>query len=145
MDNQAQQNCQSEDAKNERGDIGLDVEQRNRLLEQINTVMDDVSVIANPDFNLNKLADMVGSNTRYVSWVINDSYNKSFKVLRNERRIHEACKRLSDREHYGNMTIQAIYEELGFNAASSFIQAFKNVCGMTPSVYQKLAEQKDKE
>lgn len=125
--------------------IGLTNEQRNRLLEQIATIMDDVTVIACPDFNLSKLADMVGSNTKYVSWVINDAYNKSFKVLRNERRIHEACKRLSDREHYGNMTIQAIYEELGFNSASSFIQAFKNVCGMTPSVYQKLAEQKERE
>lgn len=36
------------------------------------------------------------------------------------------------------MTIQAIYEELGYNSAASFIQAFKKVNGMTPSVYQKL-------
>lgn len=144
IDNQSQTDiADTDDAKNKRTGIGLNTEQASRLLEQINSVMDDISVISKPDFSLIKLSEMVGSNTRYVSWVINDAYGKNFKILRNERRIREACKRLSDHENYGNLTIQAIYEDLGFGSASSFIQAFKNVCGMTPSEYQKLSEQKD--
>ena len=121
-----------------RSEIALNEEQRNRLLNSITTIMEDVSVISNSDFNLSTLADMVSSNTKYVSWIINKTYNKNFKTLLNEYRIREACRRLTDREHYGNMTIQAIYEELGYNSAASFIQAFKKVNGMTPSVYQKL-------
>ena len=51
-----------------------------------------------------------------------------------------ACKRLSDKEHYGNITIQAVYEEVGYTNAASFIRAFKKEMGMNPSVYQKLEE-----
>lgn len=124
--------------RDERTGIGLDEEQCNRLLNSITTVLEDVSLISSSDFNLSVLADKVGSNTKYVSWVINETYHKNFKTLLNEYRIREACKRLTDRKHYGNMTIQAIYEDLGYNSAASFIQAFKKVNGVTPSVYQKL-------
>lgn len=128
----------SKEEGTERSDIGLDEEQRTRLLNSIATVMEDVELISSSDFNLSMLADKVGSNTRYVSWVINETYGKNFKTLLNEYRIREACKRLTDNEHYGNMTIQAIYEDLGYNSAACFIQAFKKVNGVTPSVYQKL-------
>lgn len=121
--------------------VGLDKEQMGTLLKRIMKVMGDNDIISKPDFSLNILADMVGSNTKYVSWVINDTYGKNFKTLLNEHRIREACKRLSDSEHYGNMTIQAIYEEVGYTNAVSFIRAFKKVNGMTPSEYQKISEQ----
>lgn len=120
----------------------LSEEQKNLLLNKINTVMADMSVISRSDFNLNTLAQMVGSNTKYVSWAINDVYGKNFRQFLSEYRIREACRRLSDKEHYGNMTLQAIYEELGYNSAASFIQAFKKVNGMTPSTYQRLMTNK---
>ena len=121
--------------------VNIDEEQRNKLLNSITTVMNDVEVISRSDFSLQMLADMVESNTKYVSWIINDTYKKNFKTLLNEHRIREACRRLADTEHYGNMTIQAIYEELGYNSAASFIQSFKKVNGITPSMYQKLRQQ----
>lgn len=133
------------DGNDSHNDIGLDTEQINRLLSKITDVMKDIATISRSDFNLNMLAQMVGSNTKYVSWIINDTYGKNFKTFLNEHRIREACIRMSDTEHYGNMTIQAIYEELGYNSAASFIQAFKKVNGMTPSVYQRLARQKEEE
>ena len=120
----------------------LSEEQKDLLLNKINTVMADMSVISRSDFNLNTLAQMVGSNTKYVSWAINDVYGKNFRQFLSEYRIREACRRLSDKEHYGNMTLQAIYEELGYNSAASFIQAFKKVNGMTPSTYQRLMANK---
>lgn len=128
----------SDNRIDQRSSISLSEEQRNRLLNSITTVMNDVAIISRSDFNLNMLADMVDSNTKYVSWIINDTYKKNFKTMLNEYRIHEACRRMSDTEHYGNMTLQAIYEELGYNSAASFIQSFKKVNGMTPSQYQKL-------
>lgn len=125
------------------GDALLSKEQANLLLRRIVKVMGDISVISDPDFSLNMLAEAVGSNTRYVSWVINDTYNKNFKNLLNEHRIREACRRLSDSEHYGNVTIQAIYESVGYTNAVSFIRAFRKINGMTPSEYQSLvAEQR---
>lgn len=74
--------------------------------------------------------------------VINETYGKNFKTYLNEFRIREACRRLTDTEHYGNMTIQAIYQELGYKTAASFINAFRKVNGVTPSQYQKLSQTK---
>lgn len=127
-----------EEHEDQRTGLGLNEELRNRLLNSITTILEDVSVISNSDFNLSMLAEKAGSNTKYVSSIINDVYGKNFKTVLNEYRIREACRRLTDKDHYGNMTIQAIYEELGYNSAASFILAFKKVNGMTPSVYQKL-------
>lgn len=122
-----------------RNDIGLTQDAADSLLNKILAVMENIDVIAKPDFNLSQLAQMVESNTKYVSWTLNDVYGKSFKTLLNEYRIREACKRLKDTETYGGMTIQAIYKDLGYSSASNFITAFKKVNGMTPSVYMKLS------
>lgn len=129
---------QADDNLKKQQGISLGEEQRNRLLNSITSVLENVKVIARSDFNLNMLADMVGTNTKYVSWVINDTYGKNFKTLLNEYRIREACRRMADREHYANVTIQTIYEELGYSSAAGFINAFRNVNGMTPSAYLKL-------
>ena len=128
---------QADDNLKKQQGISLGEEQRNRLLNSITSVLENVEVIARSDFNLNMLADMVGTNTKYVSWVINDTYGKNFKTLLNEYRIREACRRMADREHYANVTIQTIYEELGYSSAAGFINAFRNVNGMTPSAYLK--------
>lgn len=111
-----------------------------QLLSLINDAMSDIKVISNPDFSLQMLADMVGSNTNYVSRVINNSYQKNFKTLLNERRIREACHKLSDRKQYAGYTMQVIYEEVGYKNASSFIRAFKKIYNMTPSEFQRLSD-----
>ncbi len=115
------------------------------LLSLINDAMNDTSVISNPDFSLQMLAEMVESNMSYVSRIINNSYQKNFKTLLNERRIQEACHKLTDRQHYGSYTMQVIYEEVGYKSASSFIRAFKRIYNMTPSEYQKVAIEKENE
>ncbi len=115
--------------------------QMKTLLAKIIKVMDDTKAIAKPDFSLNTLAEAVGSNTKYVSQIINETYGKNFKTLLNERRIREACRRLADRNNYEKMTIQAVYEEVGYTNAVSFIRAFRKVNGMTPSEYLKISRE----
>lgn len=132
-----QENKPQAQAKDERTGTTMGDEQKNRLLKSIMEVMGDVAVISAPDFDMKQLAERVGSNQNYVSYVINDTYGKNFRTLLNEYRIREAVKRISDREKYGNVTMQAIYEELGWKSAASFISAFKKVNGMTPSEYQR--------
>ena len=77
---------------------------------------------------------------KYVSAVVNQVYQKNFKILLNEYRVREACRRLQDEEHYGNMTIQAIAETVGYHNVNNFIVAFKRVMGMPPSKYKQLAK-----
>lgn len=117
----------------------LSPEQTDILLRRIRKVLNESQDPFNQDFSLNSLAQSVKSNTKYVSWVINETYGKNFKTLLNEIRVREASKMLEDHETYGNYTIQAISEEVGYKSSTNFIIAFKKLVGMTPSVYQKLS------
>lgn len=116
-----------------------------KLLQDINAVMEDVNIISRQDFSITSLADAVGSNVKTVSAVINDTYGKNFKTYLNEYRVREACRRLADNEAYGNLTIKAIAESVGYNSINNFIIAFKRIVGMTPSAYQKVARMGEKE
>lgn len=129
----------TENSKNEkRTDIGISQEQETELLDSIMAIMEDIDIICKPDFGMTTLVNLLHSNTSYVSWCINDSLGKNFKTLLNEHRVKEACRRLSDTERYGRLTVQAVYEDLGYKSASNFIKAFKTIVGMTPSQYQKI-------
>lgn len=118
--------------------VPMSEDQRQQLLNKVISVFSDIHTISNPNFNLSMLTTAVDSNPKYVSWIINNEYGDNFKSVLNKFRITEACRRLADWEHYGNLTIQTIYKELGYGNATSFIKAFKKEVGMTPSQYLKL-------
>lgn len=120
----------------------LDQESKDRLFNQIKRVMDDMSIICKPDFSLQQLADLVGSNYKYVSQVLNECYGKSFKQVLNEQRVREACRMFNDTERYGNLTIEAIAANLGFNSRSNFTVTFKRITGISPSDFMKMAKEK---
>lgn len=107
------------------------------IRQKIEQVMENTALISNPDFALSHLAVEMGYNVNYVSRAINTIFGKSFKQLLTEYRIRQACRLLSDADN-SKLTIQAIYEAVGYRAASSFISAFKKEMGMTPSVYLRL-------
>lgn len=109
------------------------------IMAKIEEALDNPEIISNPDFDLDILAKIAGTNTKYVSMVINGSYRKNFKSLLNEYRIREASRRLVDKQNYGNLTIAAIAQSVGYKSVNNFIIAFKKVNGMTPSQYLKFA------
>lgn len=111
------------------------------MIQRITTILDDVDIISRQDFTLQMLANMLESNTSYVSWTINSTYGKNFKSLLNEARIREVTRRISDTDKYGNLTIQAIAQSVGYNSQTNFIKTFKRIIGMTPSMYQKLSRE----
>lgn len=124
------------------GGVDMTQEQADALLAKINEIINTPEIISDPELSLKTIADIANSNTKYVSFVINKTYNKNFRTYINEKRIMEACRMLSDDEHYGYMTIQAIYEEVGYTNATSFNRTFKKINGMTPAMYKKLAAKK---
>lgn len=123
----------------------LPKKQADILLMSIAHVMEDSDTVCNPDFSLSTLAQLVGSNTKYVSWVINKNYGKNFKTYLNEYRIRTASQLLVDTNKFGNLTIAGIAEKVGFKSPASFHQAFKKIYAMTPAAYIKLAMQKDED
>lgn len=121
---------------------GLSEEIRDELLRKIDDIMSRPEAFCSNDFTLQKLSVMTNSNTAYVSQVINETKGKSFNVYVNEKRVYEARKRLTMDPEYSRYTISAISESVGFRSLSSFNTAFKNITGMTPSVYKQMAAQK---
>ena len=120
----------------------LDQESKDRLFERINHVMDDITIICKPDFSLQQLATLVGSNYKYVSQVVNERYGKSFKQVLNEQRVREACRILNEANQSAHLTIEAIAANLGFNSRSNFTVTFKRITGISPSDFMKMSKGK---
>ena len=111
------------------------------LMEKITAVMESSDEIFGEDFSRQRLAELVGSNSKYVSRAISASKRGSFYALLNEYRIKEACRRLMDREHYGSYTIESIGYGVGFRSRSNFNAVFKDIVGLTPSAFLKLCRE----
>lgn len=111
------------------------------ILKKISHIMENTKDFCDCGFTLDKLSKTVGSNTRYVSHIIHEKYNKSFPSFLNEYRIKEAQMRLLDTENYGNYTIKTIAESVGYKSLSGFITIFKSYTGISPAIYQKMASQ----
>ena len=122
----------------------LSDEDKQQLLARIQEVMDSNPEIFTPDFTLERLATLLGSRYKYVSQVINEHYQQNFNTFLNSYRIKEACKRMGDVKNYGNYTIEAISESVGFKSRSTFVSSFKRITGLTPSQYQHLAQREAK-
>lgn len=119
----------------------LTEEQKEKLIKDINLVLEEGAGYCDSDFSLERLSGLVGSNSRYVSQVINDTYNKNFRTFINEYRIREVQRRLLNTAEYGNFTIKAVAESVGYKSQANFITSFKKVTGMSPSIFQKLAKE----
>ena len=117
----------------------LDDDEKELLTKRILKLLEETDEIYASDFNLNKLADLTGSNYKNVSQTINEQFGKNFNQLLNEYRIKEACRRLSDIEHFGHHTIEAIGQDVGFGSRSTFVTTFKKITGLTPSEFQHQA------
>lgn len=120
----------------------LSDEQRDRLLADIARVMESPEEFCRSDFSIDRLAQLVGSNSRYVSEAINDGYGKNFRTFLNEYRIKEAMTRLADSERFGGYTIKAISESVGYKSQANFIAVFTKLTGMKPSIYQKISKER---
>lgn len=117
-------------------------EERERIAKEILRVMEESEEICSSDFSIDRLASEIGSNSRYVSEVINEVFEKNFRTLLNEYRVRKAMLRLSDTANYGHFTIKAISESVGYRSQATFISVFTKYTGLKPSIYQKLALEK---
>lgn len=106
---------------------------------RIRQVLELDEEVFSADFSVRRLADIVGEKYWRVSQVINDEWGKNFNTVLAEYRILEACRRINDAEHYGHLTIEGIAQSVGIKSRSNFSNTFKQIVGMPPSEYLKLA------
>lgn len=119
----------------------LSEEKRSVILSAVNAILGREDLICNPDFSVERLAELSGFNSRYVSHILNETYECNFRTLLNKKRMDIARARIMDVDNYGNFTIQAIAESVGYKSTSSFVPLFRKHTGVTPSMFQKMAKE----
>lgn len=88
------------------------------------------------NFSAKKLAEELGTNTRYVSIVLSVRYHANYSTFINRLRIEEAMAMLTDRR-YASLKIEEISDVVGFANRQSFYRAFCQIAKMTPREYQE--------
>lgn len=116
-------------------------EDKSDLLHRIFIVMETSEEVFGEGFTLDRLSELVGDKRKNVSQVINEKYHTNFNGILSDYRIREACRRISDTEHYGNLTIEGIAQSVGFKSRTNFASVFKRYTGLTPSAYQRMTRE----
>ena len=118
-------------------------ESKDAIYQDIMRVMADTTIITNPNFTISQLADCIHSNQKYVSQVINERTGNNFSNLLASHRVDEACRRMENTEEFGNLTMEAVGQSVGFGSRASFFNAFKRFRGVSPSEYMKTQRDKN--
>lgn len=88
------------------------------------------------DYSAKKLAEDIGTNTRYVSAVVNVRFHMNYKSYVNKCRIDEAMSILVDKR-YQDLRMEDVGMMVGFSNRQSFYAAFYRFQHITPSDYRR--------
>lgn len=105
-----------------------------KWIAAIQNAMTEDKLYMEPDLELNRLVDHIGSDQRTVSHVLNQYLSMSFNTFVNKYRVEEVKQRmvLPENEH---LKLSGIAFECGFNSQSTFQRAFKQSTGLSPKAY----------
>jgi AraC-like DNA-binding protein len=121
-------------AVNKNDDCATD---KNRMwMEKIYLLFEERACYTDPDFSINKLAELLMTNIKFLSDAINKVEEKNFSLFVNEYRIKEAVNMLKNAE-YDKYSIDFIAQKSGFANRQSFYNAFKKMNGLSPSDFKK--------
>lgn len=103
---------------------------------QLNQFMINRKPFLDPDMNLIKLAELFGTTSHRLSYIINTGFNKNFFNFINMYRVEEAKSMLLDPK-MTQYSILGVAFEAGFNSKTSFNKTFKQFTGVTPTDFKK--------
>jgi AraC-like DNA-binding protein len=87
------------------------------------------------DYSAKKLAEDLGTNTRYISAVVNVRFHMNYTSFVNKFRIEEAMTILVDRR-YQSLRMEEVSDMVGFANRQSFYASFYKLMRMTPREYR---------
>ena len=87
------------------------------------------------DYSAKKLAEDVGTNTRYISAVVNVRFHMNYTSFVNKFRIEEAMTILVDKR-YQSLSMEEVSDMVGFANRQSFYASFFKFMNMTPRDYR---------
>ncbi|EFM02682.1 MAG: helix-turn-helix domain-containing protein [Hoylesella marshii] len=86
-------------------------------------------------YSAKRLAEDLGTNTRYISAVVNVRFHMNYTSFVNKYRIDEAMALLVDKR-YQDLNMEDISDMVGFANRQSFYASFYRINGMTPRDYR---------
>jgi AraC-like DNA-binding protein len=122
-------------------DIYISPEKTNELLEQLAHFEKNKHYLKQ-NIVVQSLSDEFGTNTKYLSTIVNVYKKKRFVDYINDLRIDDAVLCLQKDNNLKKFTIEALANEFGFNNAESFSNAFYKRTGLKPSFFIKELENK---
>lgn len=120
--------------------INISEDTEKRLHESLKELVESTFFFLDSNITLTKLAMKLGTNTRYMTYVIRKYHHKNFNNYINDLRIYYILKKLQESPEYLQYKISYLAQESGFSNHSKFSQEFKRVAGLTPSVFIKQIE-----
>lgn len=87
------------------------------------------------NYSAKRLAEDLGTNTRYVSAVVNVKFHMNYASLVNKYRIEEAMTLLAD-PRYKENSMEEISALVGFSNRQSFYASFYRITGTSPREYK---------
>lgn len=87
------------------------------------------------NYSARQLAMDLGTNTRYISAVVNVRFHMNYTSFVNKFRIEEAMALLVDRR-YQDLNMEDISDMVGFSNRQSFYASFFKFNGITPREYK---------
>ncbi|AMQ58098.1 helix-turn-helix domain-containing protein [Algoriphagus sanaruensis] len=114
-------------------EIGLDKED---VLCRINQLMEQEKVFLDKGLLLSDFAKKAKIPVRVFPDVLNLMFQKNFKELILERRVHYAKEKI-DQGYLDKLTLESLRSECGFGSRTAFFYAFKKEFGLSPNEYWK--------
>ena len=87
------------------------------------------------NYSAKQLAEDLGTNTRYISAVVNVRFHMNYTSFVNKFRIEEAMALLVDKR-YQDLKMEEISDMVGFSNRQSFYASFYKLNGETPRDYR---------
>ena len=106
------------------------------MKDKLDDLFEKNKIYLEKELSLSKTADLLKTNTSYLSAFINKNYNCNFNQFLNKYRIQYACELLSKRD-MDKYSVEGIADLSGYNSKSVFNQVFKKAKGVNPSIYRK--------
>lgn len=112
------------------------------LFNKLFAALEDDQIFLDAHMSLSKMSVIVGTNTTYLSYAINDYFGDNFRSVINRYRVAYAVNLLLEEKQKAN--IKNIYLRCGFLSKSTFYASFTKIMGVPPLQFVVDAESSHK-
>ena len=124
--------------------IDVPANTKEKILKQLRKFEASEKSFTNPKMSLSLLASQLGTNTNYLSEIVNQTKGMNFNSYINKLRIDFICKKIIEEPRYRTYKISYLAEISGFTSHSVFTKTFTSITNVSPSYFiEKSTERSD--